>query len=149
MEKYQTDMNDLFKPLDSDNDVLTLDKDTFTVGRLKELVAEEIRMKFVNTQVTHNDRTDRLYSQDLWTISIGRESNLGLKNIQFREVSLNCQLLKVGSQGWQKGKLRTQVCVEVSQLKIEVSLEFSPDEPTVPESPLDDLRQLPEYKQQP
>jgi hypothetical protein len=140
-------MSELFTPLNSDNDVLMLNKDTFTVGRFKELVAEEIKKKFLNTQITQNGRVDVLYSQDLWTISIGKESNLGLKNIQFREVSLNCELLKLGSQGWQKGKLKTEICLEISQIKIEVRLEFSSDEPTVPESPLDDLRQLSEYKQ--
>jgi hypothetical protein len=38
---------------------------------------------------------------------------------------LNCEVLKLGTKGWQKGKVR-------------ITLEFCPDEP---ESPLDDLRQ--------
>jgi hypothetical protein len=44
-----------------------------------------------------------------------------------------CKLLKLGAKGWQKGKIR-----------IRVSVEFCPDEPqtTLPESPLDDLRQM-------
>jgi hypothetical protein len=41
-----------------------------------------------------------------------------------------CEILKAGSQGWQKGKI-----------KINVTLEFIPDEPEVIESPLDDVRQ--------
>lgn len=46
---------------------------------------------------------------------------------------VNCEILKICSQGWQKGKLR---------INIQVSLEFCSDEPEIqqPESPLDDLR---------
>ena len=43
---------------------------------------------------------------------------------------LECEILKAGSQGWQKGKL-----------KINFTLEFIPDEPEVEKSPLDDIRQ--------
>lgn len=55
---------------------------------------------------------------------------------------IDCELLKPGTQGWKKGKIR-----------IKISLEFSPDEPEIneisvnqqvnvnqPESPLDDIR---------
>ncbi|MDJ0904189.1 MAG: KGK domain-containing protein [Xenococcus sp. MO_188.B8] len=43
----------------------------------------------------------------------------------------DCEILKAGSAGWQKGKMK---------LKINVILEFIPDEPQ-PESPLDDIRE--------
>ena len=54
----------------------------------------------------------------------------------------DCEILRIGANGWQKGKLR-----------IKVSMEFCPDEPEVEEtvaneeivpteSPLDDLRQM-------
>ena len=41
-----------------------------------------------------------------------------------------CEILRAGSNGWQKGKI-----------KVNVTLEFIPDEPEVDKSPLDDLRQ--------
>ena len=41
-----------------------------------------------------------------------------------------CEILRIGSQGWQKGKL-----------KINLTLEFIPDEAKVEKSPLDDIRQ--------
>ena len=44
----------------------------------------------------------------------------------------NCEILKAGSQGWQKGKMK---------LKINLTLEFIPDEPEEEKSPLDDVRQ--------
>jgi KGK domain len=57
---------------------------------------------------------------------------------------IDCEILRVGAQGWNKGKIK---------LKLNVTIEFCPDEPEVeettennesetsqPESPLDDLR---------
>jgi len=57
---------------------------------------------------------------------------------------IECEILRVGAHGWKKGKIK---------LKLNVTIEFCPDEPEVedtpknnqsetskPESPLDDLR---------
>ncbi|MBD1886200.1 KGK domain-containing protein [Microcoleus vaginatus] len=57
---------------------------------------------------------------------------------------IDCEILRVGASGWKKGKIK---------LKLNVTIEFCPDEPEVeetpennesetskPESPLDDLR---------
>ncbi|MEG3911283.1 KGK domain-containing protein [Microcoleus sp. w1-18aA5] len=57
---------------------------------------------------------------------------------------IDCEILRVGAQGWKKGKIK---------IKLNVTIEFCPDEPDVeetpennesetskPESPLDDLR---------
>lgn len=43
-----------------------------------------------------------------------------------------CEILKADSSGWQKGKIR---------LKVNLTLEFVPDEPEIEKSPLDDVRQ--------
>ena len=65
---------------------------------------------------------------------LGRSSNClsqrrkGAKRV-FEE-GVCFQILKAGSSGWQKGKLR-----------INVTLEFIPDEPEENKSPLDDVRQ--------
>jgi hypothetical protein len=67
---------------------------------------------------------------------------------------IDCEILRVGAQGWMKGKIK---------LKLNVTIEFCPDEPKVeetpennqleispPESPLDDLRrQLLNHENQP
>lgn len=47
----------------------------------------------------------------------------------------DCEILRPGPQGWQKGKIR---------IKVKVDLEFCPDEPETDqtESPLDDIRQM-------
>jgi hypothetical protein len=46
-----------------------------------------------------------------------------------------CEVLRPGPQGWQKGKIR---------IRVKVDLEFCPDEPegAQAESPLDDIRQM-------
>lgn len=57
---------------------------------------------------------------------------------------IDCEILRVGAQGWKKGKMK---------LKLNLTIEFCPDEPELketpenneseasePESPLDDLR---------
>jgi hypothetical protein len=70
-------------------------------------------------------------------LSIGE----GIKNSLFAN-GLDSEVLRVGKKAWQKGKVR-----------INVSVEFCPDEPEIdetapsneipqPESPLDDIRQM-------
>lgn len=46
------------------------------------------------------------------------------------EEGINCEALELGDKAWRKGKI-----------KIKVSIEFHPDEPQAPDSPLDDFRQ--------
>ncbi|MBD2306265.1 hypothetical protein H6G17_12150 [Chroococcidiopsis sp. FACHB-1243] len=42
--------------------------------------------------------------------------------IDWFENGVNCEVLKIGSQGWRKGKVK---------INIQVSLEFCPDEPEI------------------
>jgi len=66
-------------------------------------------------------------------------SNRTFDTWKWFDKGLDCEILKVGAKGWQKGKIR-----------IKVTLEFIPDEPeieqtpeiTQPESPLDDIRRM-------
>ena len=140
----ETDMNTIFEPLESDDDVILLDNDTFTVSRLKDLLKKEINKRFTENQ--------HIFNMNFFTFPLGNEVKIELNDIQLRNLSRDCRLLKVGSKGWQKGKLRIQVNTKIlhprDSNQTQIGLEFCPDEPTVPESPLDDLRQLPEYKQQ-
>ncbi|MBD1809972.1 KGK family protein [Microcoleus sp. FACHB-SPT15] len=137
-------MNTMFEPLESDDDVILLDNDAFTVSRLKDLLKQQINKRFTENQ--------NIFSINFFTLPIGHEVKIELNDIQLCNLSRDCKLLKVGSKGWQKGKLRIQVDKKIlhphQSHETQISLEFCPDEPTVPESPLDDLRQLPEYKQQ-
>ncbi|MBW4545555.1 MAG: KGK family protein [Symplocastrum torsivum CPER-KK1] len=145
-------MNNTFSPLETGNDVLLLNKDTFTVSRFKELLWIAIHSK-LNFKI--NDGRANLFTTSFCTLPIAGEVQILFNNLQWYNSPIDCQLLKVGSQGWQKGKLRIQIDTKIllnhkhESNKVDICIEFCPDEPTEPESPLDDLRQLPEYRQQP
>ncbi len=142
-------MKNSFSPLERDDDILLINQDTFTVRRFKELLERAISTKLKNT---FDEYRSILFTTNFFTFSINDEVNLLLNDIQWCNSPINCQLLQVGSQGWQKGKLKIQMDTKIlfprESNKIHIRIEFCPDEPTASESPLDDLRQLPEYKQQ-
>jgi len=145
-----TDNNRTFQLVDGNDDVLLFDKDTSTVARFKELLSADFRTRMevycnIQNPPTHISAGGRTYEllRNLKAGSITVPSS----ELKFNS-TLDCQFLKIGSKGWQKGKLRIQISYNYNGKPIEVHLEFSPDEPPQPESPLDDLRQLPEYKQQ-
>jgi hypothetical protein len=142
-------MANTFSPLKGDNDVLLLNKDTFTVSRLKELIEKLIKTRL---STTHEGRF-LVITSEFCTLPVGGETQIVLNNIQWCTTPIDCQILKISSQGWQKGKIRIQVETKIlassKANEIDICIEFCPDEPTEPESPLDDLRQLSEYKQQP
>jgi KGK domain len=61
------------------------------------------------------------------------------------------RVFRVGPTDWQAGKLRIKVSTEIispsthregGKLNITVVLEFYPDNPNEPESPLDDIRKM-------
>lgn len=124
----------MFTLLEFDENVLLFGKDAFTVGRFKELVRQDFDQSKANNVVNY-----------LNNISVGTV-NFQLGNIKWNSPTQDCKLLTVGAKGWQKGKIRFQVIYTYRISPTEVYLEFCPDEPSEPESPLDDLRQLPEYK---
>ena len=72
--------------------------------------------------------------------------DISLSEIQFNSIK-DCQILKIGGKGWQKGKLKINVCISPQGRNLDkVCLEFCPDEQIEPESPLDDIRKLVEQK---
>jgi hypothetical protein len=125
----------------NDNDVLCLSQHTFKLGDFRK----RLQQKF--SQIV-----DSYSLQGLRCISIG-ESSLKTSDIKWQSTIIDCEILRLGSKNWQKGKLKIQVRLEFAaddhkgQQTIEIPhvyLEFCPDEPEVnqPESPLDDLRQM-------
>lgn len=139
-------MNPNFTLLDCDDDVILLEKDTFTVARLKELGNQAIRNK-LNKYIY--DSSTKQPSVFAWQFYSG--ISLGEQNISFSEINFNsikdCQILKIGGKGWQKGKLKINICISPNARNPDkVCLEFCPDELIEPESPLDDIRKLVEQK---
>lgn len=139
-------MNNEFYPLDCDDDVLLFVQETFLVGRFRGLVLEQWRNKFNWGQ--NNQAVKNVFLN----LSIG-EAHFRSGDIKWNSSSegIKCQLLKVGGKNWERGKLRIQVSINLIPTKnpmfspnvnIQVCLEFCPDEPKQPESPLDDIRKM-------
>jgi hypothetical protein len=120
-------MNHLFIPLDSDNDVLLIGKDTFIISRFKEIVKRQIKDK-LNQQICNPEgQSQGIIANSLSIFSVG-ETYLYTKEFRF-EIINSCQLLKVGGQGWQKGQIKIQICIVFAQEHIEeIQLEFAPDQ---------------------
>ena len=127
-------MEKTFTLLEENDDVLLLDPDTFTVRRLKELLEKEMDTKLKNTI---NRDGNRVFDTSTCILSINSEVKLLLNDIKWCNFPIDCQLLRVGSQGWQKGKLRIQVGSKILSPKnlneIDICMEFCPDESTPPE----------------
>jgi KGK domain len=156
-------MNDKFKPLDCDDDVLWLDNNNaFTVGKIRDLVSKEFKEKFLTSYhsqpMYRGGATERVdVKSDLSTISFESRGFI-CSEIQWKcRNSVNCKLLRVGGGGWQEGELRVQARVinssyengdykKYQEASIDICIEFCPNCPTEPISPLDDIRQSEEYK---
>jgi len=153
-----------YEILDGDDDVLLFsNNNTLTVGKLKELFRSQFRGKFIDSY-THRGLNHVEIKSDLSNISLDLAFFV-CSEIQCKYTEVNCKLLKVGSGGWQEGKLRIQTnVVNFSRLYekgnfitqkdiiLDISVEFCLDRPPEiplslePESPLDEIRQSAEYK---
>ncbi len=134
-------MEDRFELLTCNDDVISLQEHTFKIGEFREKLSAEFHFREdSNGEISH----------------FGYRSINGmpipLDEINWKSSIIDCELLRLGSQSWQKGKCRLQVHIKIRDEDgttrkpklIEVDLEFCPDEPPIsePESPLDDLRQM-------
>ncbi len=143
-----TDMNKIFQPLDSDIDVLLFTQDTYTVSKLKELIHEDFCQKFSTKANDSNWVVTDIFKSVSINQALFQGEDITLKSSL---EGITCQILRVGSSGWQSGKLRIKIYTEIihkknywedDKPKINVVLEFCPDELDQPESPLDDIRQM-------
>ncbi|MBW4563163.1 MAG: hypothetical protein KME32_18840 [Mojavia pulchra JT2-VF2] len=133
-------MNNNFTPLNCDDDIILIATDSFTVSRLKELVIKGIRQKQPLSGNNTTLRTDLLISH-FQNFKI-YERDIYLNEIKF-QILEKCQLLKIGTKGWQAGEIIITLSISPNgKKKDDVYLEFCPDEPIEPESPLDDIRKM-------
>lgn len=115
-----------------EDDVLSFDSAMFKVCKLSKEVNELLSEYKLGEQISKS-----LGSKNI-SINVGGKS-CGRDFRWFYEKwftdGVDCEILKLGAEGWQKGKVR---------IKLKVSLEFCPDEPEIaqPESPLDDIRRM-------
>ncbi|MBE9141834.1 KGK domain-containing protein [Planktothrix mougeotii] len=126
-------MSELFVKLEQDDDIVMLGKDTFTVSRLKELMAENMRSKLFGQPSLASSLCQNLKITD-------KSIDLDLHEITlvFPPKGIGCQLLKLQSGKWISGKIRFQIDVDYRYIpqnrgynnKVITALEFAPDEIT-------------------
>ena len=112
LDNFKVNIDEYFNQYD-DKDVLSFETDKLVnVGQFKNIVHQSF-LKYINGACS----------------SISSRLSWNDQNFWFNE-GKECEILKAGSKGWQKGKIR-----------VNVTLEFIPDESDKIESPLDDVRQ--------
>jgi KGK domain len=120
-----------------DDDVCSFNSTMFKVGRLREVMRSSV-VSNLESAIEESFKTQGL---QINTTKYDTQLRCRVEQKWFGS-GIDCETLKIGGKGWQKGKV-----------KINVTLEFCPDEPEVeeipennesetsqPESPLDDLR---------
>ncbi len=135
-------MNDKFIPLDCD-DVVLLGKDTFKASRLKELVEKHLRHKLQRRVYESNSFEPGISMLELFNlISLG-EHHIKLSAIKYN-YDIECHVLRIGSQAWQKGMLKIEVCMisSVNPNFNQIYLEFYPDEPIDYDEIFDDISKI-------
>ncbi|CAD0232459.1 KGK domain-containing protein [Planktothrix agardhii] len=121
-------MTESFIKLEQDNDIVMLDKDTFTVLRLKELMTENIKGRMFPNYLAP------LSSEKLKITDKSIALDLNETRLVFPPNGTECQLLQLKSGRWISGKIRFQVdsvYTPTSTVNVEtvnVELEFAPDE---------------------
>ncbi|MEQ8976006.1 MAG: KGK domain-containing protein [Coleofasciculus sp. C1-SOL-03] len=147
-------MDDNFKILDlNDEDVLYFSDDSlFKFGYFKKKIKSEIQTR-TTSQRTINAIRNQFTN---WSINNfhGCQANDITIKVLLPSDAKECEILRLGYQRWQKGKLLVEVDLNYSAVSDEpnnqpqweiqeINFYFKPDEPEIsqPESPLDDLRQ--------
>lgn len=124
------------------DDVVLLGEDTFKVSRIEELVEENIQNKLRRRIYQDNSFNPGASMLEFFgDISIGK-TKIDLAEIKHEYIT-NCQVLRIGGQGWLKGKLKIAVRVfPVDNNHKQVYLGFIPDEPVEYEAVLDEICQI-------
>ena len=116
--------NNQFKLLPDDESVISIQK---CLGILMD--SKMCKLNDLKKAIIHN-----AISVPIETIE--RNDNFLSDRLKWINEGLECEILKLGSNNWKKGKVR-----------INISLEFCPDEPEISEyeSPLDEIRNHPSF----
>ncbi|AKG22376.1 KGK domain-containing protein [Calothrix sp. 336/3] len=120
-------MNLKLIPLDCD-DVILFANDAYKVSRLKEIIERQIRGKLQRRMYESSSlEPGASMLEFLSQISLGKQV-INLMEVQHHYM-IHCQILKVGSQGWERGKLRIEVCTSpINSHLNQIYLEFAPEE---------------------
>jgi KGK domain len=150
-------INRSYEILDGEDDVLLLGQATFTVRRFKELAASKFDKIVLHKYAAETGHRGQSIIDWIKYLSIDEETRIMGGDISWKlpQKGIDCQILKIGSKGWQKGKLQIEInkslqSVEIHKTllpgKTQVCIKFCPDELPEQKSPLDDIRQSEAYK---
>lgn len=116
-----------------DNDVISFSNEMCKLGNFKQAIESAFRGKVADGLIESLESSQIKGIRIGEYVSWGRGSRFQYANYKWFSEGKDCEILRIGAKGWEKGKL-----------KIKVTLEFEPDETEIkqPESPLDDLRQM-------
>jgi KGK domain len=144
----KVEINRIYETLDGDEDVLLLGKSTFTIRHLKELAASKFHKIMHQTCVAKTNQREMEIIYWMTELCINEETKImgGDINWNSPQEGIDCQILKIGSKGWQKGKVQIKVNKNIKSGQTQTSIKFCPDEPLEQKSPLDEIRQSEEYK---
>ncbi|MEA5537289.1 KGK domain-containing protein [Crocosphaera sp. XPORK-15E] len=113
--------------LENDDDVIAFGADSMRkISKFKNIIRLFLEGELSNKLVEYLEKSG------IQCAKIYDYKNRSTNNYKWLTNGKDCEILKVGSNGWKKGKIR-----------LKITLEFIPDEPEInePESPLDDIRQ--------
>jgi hypothetical protein len=112
-----------------DHDVIAFSEENlYKSKKLKTAMADICTNSMEQTVTTYLQNAQFNYPKKIQVPQEDGNGNLYYNN--WTGTGVHCEVLKIGSNQWQKGKI-----------KIRVSVEFYPDEPEIPPSPLDEFRQ--------
>ncbi|MGB8691781.1 MAG: KGK domain-containing protein [Microcoleus sp.] len=144
----KVEINRSYETLDGEDDVLLLGKATFTVRRFKELASSKFNKIMRQACVAETNQRQKVIFEWMQYLLIDEETKImgGDINWKLPQKGIDCQILKIGSKGWQKGKLQIELNQSLQSWHIQVCIKFCPDELPEQKSPLDDIRQSEAYK---
>ncbi|MGQ4646848.1 KGK domain-containing protein [Lyngbya aestuarii] len=119
----------------NDDYVLSFGNDMCKVGRFKEAFNQLWGNEMGKNITDYLDKQGIKIAQSIpWLSSTWSYVELFRKGI-------DCEMLKIGSHGWEKGKVRVRITLEFCPEQSEVEKIPLNNGTNNPESPLDDLRQ--------
>jgi hypothetical protein len=149
-----------FRRLHCDDDIVMLEKDTFTVGRLKELLSDNLKeyiektgqQKDLNNQsrnlgylIDPSNKNQGAYASIAYFLNqyrylpiTDKSIKLDLSDIRFviPPKGIECKLLSLESKKWIEGKVRFLADLKINEkylVDVTVEVEFSPDQTNLTE----------------
>ena len=121
-----------FKPLDdksgSENTVLSFSNSVFKIREF----------------ITAIERAFQSQGLDILKSMLSSRGGIPGNNEEWYRQGVDCELLKPGTEGWKKGKVRIKISLELCLDEPEISEipSINKAETNQPESPLDDIRRM-------